>query len=132
MKWYLASRQSRKEEVKRIIKSLEEHGQEISYNWTGLESLHPYSENKDKSIKISGKIPHAISSSDIFVLFSDSGGTDMFIELGIAINNFLNHKKPKIYILGEYNSRSLMHFHHSITRVNSIEEVFEEEKLSIK
>ncbi len=65
------------------------------------------------------------------VLISDPEGIDMFVELGIAISNALESGKPKIYAVGDYNKRSLMHFHPKINHVNNLEEIFLEEGLNI-
>jgi hypothetical protein len=48
----------------------------------------------------------------------------MFVELGIAIANYEQNKKTKIYIVGEHNKRSLMHLHLSITHMDSLNDVF--------
>ncbi len=59
------------------------------------------------------KIESEIKKCDTFVLISDRAGTDMFVELGIATS-----LKKKIYIVGKWNKRSLMHFHPSIKHVD--------------
>ena len=95
MKWYLASRTWHKEMVKSIGKILESHNHELSFDWTKLDKITSYDKNPCKDI--SEKISSAISDTDVFVLISDPEGTDMFIELGIAINSFLENKKPNQY-----------------------------------
>ncbi len=130
MKWYFASRTRHKEIVKSIGKILESHNHELSFDWTSLDKIIHYDEYLCK--EIAEKISSAIYNTDVFVLISDPEGTDMFIELGIAIKSFLDNKKPKIYIVGEYNKRSLMHFHPSIIHMDSIEEVMNIECPEIK
>jgi len=129
MRWYFASRTKHKEKIKAICKELISQSDEISYNWTLESPLIPYHENSRKSIDVAISISQAIEVTDIFVLLSDLGGTDMFIELGIAISNALEMGIPKIYVVGENNKRSLMHFHPKINHVNNLEELFFEEGL---
>jgi len=69
----------------------------------------------------------ALAHADVFVLISDEAGTDMFVELGIAIAQWMQNKKMRIYIVGKHNKRSLMHLHPAINHVNRIEEIFEKE-----
>ncbi len=65
---------------------------------------------------MAARIEREVKNCDIFILISDKAGTDMFVESGIAIA-----LKKKIYIVGKWNKRSLMHFHPNITRVDSLE-----------
>ena len=127
MKWYLASRTRHVNKINSIQKLLIKYGHQIEFDWTSLGSLRPFEKNYLKCKEISQKMSEAISNSDIFTLISDKEGTDMFIELGMAIKNYEIQGKPKIYLVGKYNKRSLMHFHHSIKHVKSIEEVLSKE-----
>lgn len=129
MKWYIASRYRNREMVRRIKDFLKKHNQEFSYDWTAIEKLVPYKQNKEKSREIADKINQAIKESDVFALLSDKEGTDMYIELGMAINNASINKNPRIYIVGQENDRSMMHFHPKITRVNYIYDVYKLEKI---
>lgn len=127
MKWYFASRTKHKDTIKLIGNLLEKYNHKIIFDWTSLEKLIPYNQNENLCKNISQKIFSSIKDSDIFVLISDSEGTDMLIELGIAISSYIKNKVPKIYIVGEYNKRSLMHFHPSIIHMNSLKEVLTKE-----
>jgi len=120
MKWYFASRTRHQETISKIYQTLRNKGHTVVFDWTQLKIVKPYEEHSCKAIAedISTSIPNA----DIFVLISDAAGTDMFVELGIA----LAHKK-KIYVVGEHNKRSLMHFHPSIIHVDTIKEVLDKE-----
>ena len=51
----------------------------------------------------------------------------MFIELGIVIANSMKNNKPRIYVIGEHNKRSLLHFHPFIIHLDNIEQVFRRE-----
>jgi len=123
MKAYIASRQSQRGYVEKISEQLKKKEYELIFNWIELPDLRPYKDNENESRAISKKIVDSIKGSDLFLLISDSGGTDMFIELGIAISENSMKGSPKIYCIGEHNNRSLMLHHPSIKRINSIEEI---------
>lgn len=69
---------------------------------------------------MAAKIEKEIKSCDVFILISDKAGTDMFVESGLAIAF-----KKRIYVVGRWNKRSLMHFHPQIKHVDSLEELLE-------
>ena len=129
MKWYIAARQKNKEEVRKLINNLSKKNQDISYDWTLTPDFKPFNENSKKSQEIASNISKALLDTDIFILISDPEGTDMYIELGIAIAYSMKNKNMKIYIVGEHNKRSLMHFHPAIIHANNIDEVFKSELL---
>ncbi|NCT00059.1 hypothetical protein GW765_03730 [Candidatus Parcubacteria bacterium] len=131
MKWYIASRIKHKDLVKKTISDLIKSGEEISYDWTKIGSLKPYRENSKESSIIAKEVSEAMKDTDIFVLISDEAGTDMFVELGIAIGCWLTRKDMRIYVVGECNDRSLMHFHPSISRVDNLNDVFKNENINI-
>ncbi len=125
MKWYFASRTRHKEKIGLLKKILEENNNSVTFDWTSTDDFNSSNNDYKRYKEISEKISKDVSNADIFVLISDPAGTDMFVELGIAINNYMNKNlQKKIYVVGKYNKRSLMHFHPSITHVNSIKEIF--------
>ena len=126
MKWYFVSRTKHRNTIKTINNILKENGHEITYDWTNLDSFSNLNQDLDKQ-KTASEMLKSIFGIDIFVLISDPTGTDMFIVLGIAISNWIKNKESRIYIVGEHNKRSLMHFHPSISHVNNLIDVFNEE-----
>ncbi len=127
MKWYFASRTKHLDKIQELSDFLKSQGHEISYEWSKLGSLEPYHENSEKCSIISDEIALALKETDVFVLFSDKGGTDMYIESGIALGCNLFNNYPKIYVVGEFNNRSMMHYLSKINRVDSLEDVFNQE-----
>jgi len=113
--------------IKSIVKVLEENNHEMVFDWSKLGSPILYNENAEHCTEIAHKIAYKIQDAEVFVLLSDPAGTDMFVELGIAIANYSKNKQSRIYIVGENNKRSLMHFHPSIIHVNTLEEIFSKE-----
>lgn len=124
MKWYFASRMRHREAINKIVNFLKSNNHSVVYDWSKINSLSPYAENPDKSTLVAKEISDALKDVDIFVLIADKSGTDMFIELGIVIGRWLDHKKTKIYVVGKFNNRSLMHFHPAIKRVDRLSDVF--------
>ena len=127
MRIYIAARQKQKDKVKKISEELSKYTGLLIFDWTSIPNLKPYEENIEESKKISQEISKSIKEADLFILVSDEGGTDMFVELGIAITENLNKGTPKIYAIGKNNSRSLMLNHPSIIKINSIQELIKEE-----
>lgn len=124
MKWYFASRTKHKNFIKKLSGLLLNKGQEIAFNWTELGLLEPYQNNVKACSDIAEQITKAVTDTDVFILISDQEGTDMFIELGLALGERARGQKIRIYVVGKFNARSLMHFHSGINRVDRLEEVF--------
>lgn len=112
MKFYIASRVGRKEEVLKYYKKIKAKKHSVAYDWTGYGSIKPYSENEETTvIEIAGAATEGVRDCDVFVLLTDAAGTGMYTELGIAINNYLNFGKPEIFIIGDHLNRSPFYFH---------------------
>lgn len=124
MKWYFASRTRHIETIDKIINFLKSNNHVIVHEWTKLGQIKPYLENSDESSLVAKEISLALRNIDVFVLIADREGTDVFVELGIAIGRWLENNKIKIYAVGEFNDRSLMHFHPAIRRVDKLNDVF--------
>ncbi len=127
MKWYFAARMRQREFIEKIVHSLEAKDHSIVYDWSKFGSLKPYHENSSKSSSVAREISEALKNVDVFVLLADESGTDMYVELGIAIGRWLDNPKTRIYAVGEFNNRSLMHFHPAIQRLEKLSDVFARE-----
>lgn len=126
MKWYFASRVRHQEKLKKIAEFLKSHNQDFLSEWVFAESLKPYHENISEVSKLANAVVSAISESDIFILISDQEGTDMFVELGIALAS-----NARIYIVGEHGTRSLMQLHPRIIHTENLKKVFEQENIAL-
>jgi hypothetical protein len=125
MKFYISSRVKHKEEVRRVADLLKKKGYKNTLDWTKYEGLKPYDSNKERSKEFSLKVERAINECDLFILISDEMGTGMHTELGIAMQRALQEGAPKIYIIGNYLSRSVFYFHPVINKANKIEEILD-------
>ncbi|MFA5953423.1 MAG: hypothetical protein WC812_02420 [Candidatus Pacearchaeota archaeon] len=130
MKFYISSRTSKLDEVKRMYKKLKNHGHEVIFDWTKKSSLKPYSKNEILIQKYSYKVIKSIINSDVYVLLGDSGGTDMYGELASAITSKEIFGKPLIYLIGEKGENSIFPFHKFVKHKSSIEEILEDIKIN--
>ena len=136
MKFYIAARFDNKEAVRKIYEKLKEKGHEVHTDWTVHVPFYPYSSNPGTCAQQSDEDIKGAMGCDVFVLFADeqtsenspnkhNHGRGMFIELGAAIATFLANGKPKVFVIGPDNDKSIFHFHHTVVRLNTIEEVLE-------
>jgi len=126
MKVYVASKFENQEKVLEIYGKLRENGHEITVDWTKSddkkakrdhETARKYAERDIKGVK----------DADVFVLLTtDVPGKGRFIELGAAMTLNILNDKPKIFVIGDYNTESIFFFHSVINRVKSIEDVIKE------
>ena len=126
MKIYLAARFNKKQEVRDLYERFKKLGYEIAADWTLHKPIKPYENNPKTAREYSLEDIDAVKNCDVFILITDEAGTGMYVELGAAISSNLEHGKPKIYVIGEYTSRSMFYFHPSVNRRKTIDEVLEE------
>jgi hypothetical protein len=130
MKWYFASRMRHQEKIKIIATFLEEKGETFVSDWVYQPSLKPYTENNNEVQTNSSEVVRSVQDADIFVMISDKEGTDMFIELGIALGKHVTTKNNRLYIVGEHAKRSLMQLHPAIIHVKDVSELFSKEGIA--
>lgn len=119
MKIYFASRFKYRGLWREKSPGIELLGHKVVSSWIWKESQKPYNKYEENSAKIAQKVEEDIKSCDTFVMLSDEGGTDMFVELGIALA-----LDKKVFVVGDHVDRSLMHFHPKIIKLSSINEFF--------
>lgn len=124
MKIYFSSRFKHRDYLSELAKDLENNGHEVISSWIWMKSQKPYDKNYEKCREVSKIVENDIKNCEAFVLISDEGGTDMFVELGIAIAF-----DKKIYVVGEHGKRSLMSFHPNIEHLGSMDDFIK--KLSL-
>ncbi len=130
MKWYFASRTRHKKKLAKTTDFLESIGENVLSEWVNIKLFTSYEQNLSEVHKFSRRIVKSLLDTDVLVLISDPGGTDMFIELGVclALKEFSNNNR--LYIVGEYSKRSLMQLHPTIIHVNNLEGVFKAEGIN--
>lgn len=131
MKWYFASRTRHQELLHAFAQLLEIQGETVVSEWLGIEKFTSYEDELERVQDFADTITKQVLDADIFVLISDAAGTDMFIELGIALGQHAQGKPFRIYIVGEHAKRSLMQLHPALIHIESLEELLEKENISI-
>ncbi len=126
MKVYIAARFEKKQEVRDLYKRLEELGYETALDWTWHKPIKPYEDNCEIAKEYSVEDINGARNCDLFILMTNEAGTGMYVELGAAISSNLEHGKPRIYVVGDYTSRSLFYFHPSVNRRKTIEDILKE------
>lgn len=101
------------------------------FEWASLPYLESYKNHQKESARVANIISRAIKHADVFVLISDPEGTDMFVELGMAIIYAKANKTMRIYAIGKDNKRSLMHLHPKIIHLDSLKALFKKERPEI-
>lgn len=115
-----------------LAQVLEVHGEVLVGKWIYGVSLKPYHENIEEVHRVGLENTQAILDTDVFVIISDPEGTDIFVELGIALGSATSKNGiPRIYSVGEYSKRSLMSLHPSIIHCDNLAQVFEQEHVNI-
>jgi hypothetical protein len=125
---YVASRTSKREEVKRIYSKLEKIGYSIPNDWTNHKDIKPYSENPKLAEAYSIEDIEGSRKSDLFIIIEDDAGTGIHSELGAAISNFIDFGKPLIYAIGKSFNGSIFYFHPSVKRRRTEDDVIKELK----
>ena len=131
MKWYFASRTRHQEQLRNIADQLEQQGETITSRWLYIQKFESYDENRETIKQFAQDVVTQIQDADIFVLLSDAGGTDMFLELGVALGKHASGHPISIYIVGKHSKRSLMQLHPATRHVGSLGEVFEKEGITV-
>jgi len=127
MKWYIAARRRCQAPVSQLFEILVKEGHEVIFNWTKMGKVGLAHENVAKNRNLADLMGYAITNSDVFMMMSDAEGTDMYLELGMAILNKQREQKPRVYSIGTYGYGSLMQHHPSIEHTASVMEVFMKE-----
>lgn len=128
MKIYVAAKFEKKDLVHEIYKKIWQLGHEVSYVWTMHKNIKPYDQNQETAAVYSENEISGIAECDVFIFISDTAGTTLPMEFGAAVMLSKKSGKPKVYAVGEYNSKSPWFFNPRVMRRASVEEVLNEIK----
>ena len=90
--------------------------------------IKPYIDNQDLAQKYCKNELKGIMEADILLFLSHEKGTTLMMEYGAALMKNLINGKPRIYVVGEQNARSIWFFHPNVKRVDSVEGALEDIK----
>jgi hypothetical protein len=115
----------------KIAKFLESQNHKVLSDWIYVdEQLVPFTEHITRVHEITEKNINSILDTDIFLMFNDLTGMDIFTEMGICMaNKILKNKDLKIYLVGDYDKTSFMQLYPLVTHFKNLKEVFEFEKI---
>ncbi|MDO9150507.1 MAG: hypothetical protein Q7U33_03930 [Methylotenera sp.] len=91
------------------------------YDWTVNPSVRPYALNRNLVNKHTHENIDAITSSDCFILVTDSRSRSAFVEFGVAINSAIMTGTPKIFVIGD--DISMYIYHSTVSYVSNLNEV---------
>jgi hypothetical protein len=129
MKFYIAARYNRREEVRLIYAILQERGHQVAFDWTVHKPIQPFDKNQELARQYSIEDIEGIRQSDVFGLLADEeGGFGSHSELGAAIIRYVEFGKPLVYILGNSKSLSNFYYHPCVRHKNDIFELLDEVK----
>ncbi len=128
MKFYIASRFTRKKEVREIIEKLKKLGHIITRNWTIHEETYPFHEHAKLSKKYSEEDIDGIRECEIFIALHDdtAGSTGMHTEIGAAIALNIEKGMPKIYVVGIEDSKSMFFYHPCVNLRKKVDDVLKD------
>jgi hypothetical protein len=125
---YVAGRFHDREYVRSQYNVVRAAGFELSADWTQHKAIGHYGGNPELSADYAREDIEGVRQADAFVLLTSlpPGGTGVHTELGVAIQCHETTGKPLVYVVGEGNDRSVMYFHPSVRRRDSLQSVLDE------
>jgi hypothetical protein len=127
VKVYLAARFDERERVREMQDQVRARGHEITADWTTHDPIARYGDRPELAREYALEDLQGVSDADAFVfLTSASVGTGTHTELGVAIRNYLTTGRPRVFVIGEHTSRSIMYFHPAVERRSDFAEVLNE------
>lgn len=127
MKFYVAGRTARINEIKAIIDELLSLGHEITHDWTISDDAdlgRPYIDHLTKVSEFAQKDIEGAYQADVFIILGDQSGTGMYVELGAALAG-----GAKVYAVGDYNDMTVFHFHPQVKRLDTFADVLVDLKI---
>lgn len=122
MKFYVTGRSSNFEAVKKTFQKLKTDGHEVTFEWTSLPMVKPYSENQDKAAQFAVDAIQGVLDADVYVIFTHKDGNGVFTELGAALAMNMNSGKPRIIAIGEKHlDAAMFHAHPAIEWCENID-----------
>lgn len=122
MKFYVTGRSSNFETVEKTFEALKKAGHEVTFPWTELPMVKPYSENQEKAAEFATAAMQGVIDADVYIIFTHQDGNGVFTELGAALALAMLHNKPRIIAIEERHLDAAMFYAHpAIVWYESIE-----------
>lgn len=118
MKFYIAARTARADDIREIKAMLASHGHELSYDWTESDLLQTRPYPVEFAAPEAERELNGVATADVFVILGDEGGTGMYVELGYALAQSI-----PIYSVGNHNDKTLFQFLPKVKRVDTFADI---------
>lgn len=127
MKCYVTARSSRFDEAKELFTHLKALGHEITFEWTELPMVKPYSEHQADAAKFAQQGIQGVVDADVYIKFQHEDGNGVFTEFGAALASNMMKGTPRICVIGDRLLDHVMFYAHpSIEWYGSVEALLAE------
>ncbi len=134
-RFYIASKVGLMDEAVNALRDeLVRRGYVEIYDWRQNVIEKPFEDHSDQVEKAAEAMAYAVMHCDILIVMTALGGIGYHIETGGAfiasiILHFITGQKPqvqkRIFVVGEYNNRSVFYFHPLVTRLPDVPALLE-------
>ena len=121
MKFFVSGKVGTEENVRAVMKALQDVGHEITFDWTTIKHLRPYDKNVVASREAALKESRGVRNADVLIILAHDHGVGMYVELGIAIGCGI-----PIRVVADVESRTMFFHHPLVKKVDSLEQVLKE------
>jgi len=121
MKFFVSGKVGAEENVRAVMKALQDAGHEITFDWTKIDHLRPYEKNSAASRSAAIKESHGVKDADVLIILAHDHGIGMYVELGIAIGCGI-----PIRVVTDVESRTMFFHHPLVKKVDSFKQILEE------
>mgnify|MGYP001304525182 CR=1 FL=1 len=126
MKFYVTGRSSNYSLVECAVAAIKERGHEITFEWTSLPMVKPYSENIDKATAFAQQGVSGVIDADVYIIFVHDDGNGVFTEFGAALAANTIQGTPTIYAIGTDKSAAMFNYHPAIKWRSDVEAILNE------
>jgi len=126
MKFYVTGRSNNYEQVQAVFERIKKAGHEVTFEWTSLPMVKPYSENAQKAAEFAKQGIDGMVAADVYIIFAHEDGNGVYTEFGAALASHAIQGTPRIYAIGKDNQWAAMfNYHPALEWFDSLEEVME-------
>ena len=121
MKFFVSGKVGTEENVRAVMKALQDVGHEITFDWTTIKHLRPYDKNVVASREAALKESRGVRNADVLIILAHDNGIGMYVELGIAIGSGI-----PVRVVTDVESRTMFFHHPLVKKVDSVEQILKE------
>ena len=125
MKFYVTGRSSNYERVIEAVAEIKSRGHEITFEWSALPMVKPFSENQEKATEYALKGIQGVVDADAYIIFVHKDGNGVFTEFGAALASNAIKGAPLIFAIGD-EKEAMFYYHPAIQWRDSVEQVLDE------